>query len=125
VEKTLSPGEIRSIIYRNAARAACPSAGWPMIVLRSPKGWGEPQEVGGHRSKVFGSPTKVRLTDVKEKTEATARILEKGTNQKPEELFDPNGKLVPELKELAPTDRRHERKPHANGGVPHEGAAFA
>lgn len=91
---------------------------WPMIVLRSPKGWGAPREVGGHRVEGFWRAHQVPLTDVKKNPEQL-RILENWMRaQKPEELFDQNGKLIPELKELAPVgQRRMSANPHANGGV--------
>jgi len=90
---------------------------WPMIVLRSPKGWGAPREVGGHYLEGFWRAHQVPLTDVKKNPEQLA-ILEKWMRaQKPEELFDENGKLIPELKDLAPTgNRRMSANPHANGG---------
>src|SRR6266849_7408500 len=90
---------------------------WPMIVLRSPKGWGAPQEVGGHRLEGFWRAHQVPLTDVKKNAEQL-RTLEKWMrDQKPEELFGQDGKLIPELKALAPTgDRRMSANPHANGG---------
>ena len=91
---------------------------WPMIVLRSPKGWGAPQEVGGHRLEGFWRAHQVPLTEVKKNPEQL-QILEKWMRgYKPEELFDQKGSLVPELKELAPTGaRRMSANPHANGGV--------
>jgi xylulose-5-phosphate/fructose-6-phosphate phosphoketolase len=91
---------------------------WPMIVLRSPKGWGAPKEVDGHRLEGFWRAHQVPLTEVKKNPEQL-QILEKWMRDlKPEELFDQNGKLVPELKELAPTgNRRMSANPHANGGA--------
>ena len=91
---------------------------WPMIVLRSPKGWGAPAEVGGHRVEGFWRSHQVPLTEVK-KNSAQLQILEKWMQaQKPEELFDNDGKLIPELKELAPVgQRRMSANPHANGGA--------
>ena len=91
---------------------------WPMIVLRSPKGWSAPVEVSGHRLEGFWRAHQVPLADVKKNPEQL-RILENWMrDQKPEELFDRNGKLVPELKELAPTGhRRMSANPHANGGI--------
>lgn len=90
---------------------------WPMIVLRSPKGWGAPRDVGGHLLEGFWRAHQVPLTDVKRNPEQL-RVLEQWMReQKPEELFDSNGKLIPELKALAPTgDRRMSANPHANGG---------
>ena len=91
---------------------------WPMIVLRTPKGWGAPAEVAGHRLEGFWRAHQVPMADVKKKPEQLA-ILEKWMRaQKPEELFDKNGKLIPELKELAPVGvHRMSASPHANGGL--------
>jgi len=91
---------------------------WPMIVLRSPKGWGAPHDVSGHRLEGFWRAHQVPLADVKKNPE-TLKLLENWMRaQKPEELFDVNGKLIPELKELLPTGtRRMSANPHANGGL--------
>jgi xylulose-5-phosphate/fructose-6-phosphate phosphoketolase len=90
---------------------------WPMIVLRTPKGWTAPAEVGGHRLEGFWRAHQVPMADVKKNAEQL-KILEAWMRaQKPEELFDVDGRLIPELKELAPTgDRRMSANPHANGG---------
>jgi xylulose-5-phosphate/fructose-6-phosphate phosphoketolase len=91
---------------------------WPMIVLRSPKGWGAPCEVGGHRVEGFWRAHQVPLTEVKKNAEQRLLLEQWMRDQKPEELFDQNGKLIPELKELAPVgQRRMSANPHANGGV--------
>ena len=89
-----------------------------MIVLRSPKGWGAPEQVGGHRVEGFWRAHQVPLTEVKRNSEQLA-ILEKWMRDlKPEELFDADGRLRPELKALAPTGtRRMSANPHANGGI--------
>ena len=91
---------------------------WPMIVLRSPKGWSAPLEVEGHRLEGFWRAHQVPLPDVKKDPEQL-RLLENWMRvQKPEELFDQTGKLVAELKELAPTGiRRMGANPRANGGL--------
>ena len=91
---------------------------WPMIVLRSPKGWSAPREVSGHYLEGFWRAHQVPLTEVKKNPEQL-RMLEKWMgDHKPEELFDRNGKLIPELKDLAPKGtRRMSANPHANGGV--------
>ena len=90
---------------------------WPMIILRSPKGWGAPRQVEGHYLEGFWRAHQVPLPEVKKDPEQL-RILERWMReQKPEELFDREGKIVPELKELAPTgNRRMSANPHANGG---------
>jgi len=88
-----------------------------MIVLRSPKGWGAPQEVGGHRLEGFWRAHQVPLTDVKKNPEQLRTLEQWMRDQKPEELFGQDGRLIPELKALAPTgDRRMSANPHANGG---------
>jgi xylulose-5-phosphate/fructose-6-phosphate phosphoketolase len=91
---------------------------WPMIVLRSPKGWGAPREVGGHRLEGFWRAHQVPLADVKKNPEQL-RVLENWMRaQKPEELFDDQGRFIPELRELAPTGTlRMGSNPHANGGL--------
>jgi xylulose-5-phosphate/fructose-6-phosphate phosphoketolase len=91
---------------------------WPMIVLRSPKGWSAPKEVGGHRLEGSWRAHQVPLPDVKKNPEQL-RVLENWMHaQKPEELFDTNGKLIAELKELAPAGiRRMSANPRANGGI--------
>ena len=91
---------------------------WPMIVLRSPKGWGAPLEVGGHRVEGFWRAHQVPLTEVKKNAEQLQTLEKWMRAQKPEELFDQAGKLIPELKELAPVgQRRMSANPHANGGI--------
>ncbi|MBI4909766.1 MAG: phosphoketolase family protein [Acidobacteria bacterium] len=91
---------------------------WPMIVLRTPKGWSAPVEVGGHRLEGFWRAHQVPLADVK-KSPDQLRMLEQWMRAlKPEELFDARGRLIPELKELAPAGtRRMSANPHANGGM--------
>ena len=90
---------------------------WPMIVLRSPKGWTAPIEVEGHRLEGFWRAHQVPLSAVKKDPEQL-RVLESWMrSMHPEELFDANGKFMPELRELAPTgNHRMSANPHANGG---------
>jgi xylulose-5-phosphate/fructose-6-phosphate phosphoketolase len=91
---------------------------WPMIVLRTPKGWTAPIEVGGHRLEGFWRSHQVPLANVKTNAEQLA-VLEKWMRSlKPEELFDADGRLIPQLKSLAPSGhRRMSANPHANGGL--------
>jgi xylulose-5-phosphate/fructose-6-phosphate phosphoketolase len=109
--------EIRAHQQECRASGTASRPHWPMIVLRSPKGWGAPREVDGHFLEGFWRAHQVPLTDVKKNPEQL-HILEKWMHDlKPEELFDQNGKLIPELKELAPTGtQRMSANPHANGG---------
>ena len=91
---------------------------WPMIVLRSPKGWTGPKEIRGHKVEAFWRAHQVPFSDVRDNP-ANLKLLEDWMRSyKPEELFDANGKLVPELKALAPKgNRRMSANPHANGGL--------
>ncbi len=91
---------------------------WPMIVLRSPKGWTGPKEVDGHKVEGFWRAHQVPLSGVHENP-AHLKQLEKWLRSyKPEELFDKEGKLIPELKALAPQgQRRMSANPHTNGGL--------
>jgi len=106
--------------YRDEARRNATAARprWPMIVLRTLKGWTAPAEVGGHKLEGFWRAHQVPLPNVKKDPEQL-RILENWMrSQNPEKAFDENGRLIPELKELAPTgSRRMGANPHANGGL--------
>ncbi len=91
---------------------------WPMIVLRSPKGWSCPAEVGGHRLEGSWRAHQVPLANVKSDPEQFSILENWLRSHKPEELFDRNGRLIPELRELAPTGiRRMGANPVANGGL--------
>jgi xylulose-5-phosphate/fructose-6-phosphate phosphoketolase len=109
--------EIRAIqdAARNGGKIALPE--WPMIVLRTPKGWTGPKVVDGKPVEGTWRAHQVPVTDFKNPEHL--RILEDWMKSyKPEELFDENGKLVTELAELAPAgDRRMGANPHANGGL--------
>ena len=90
---------------------------WPMIVLRSPKGWTAPSEVDGHKVEGLWRSHQVPLAGVKKNPEHLKILEEWMRGYKPEELFDATGKLVAELRELTPKgDRRMGANPHANGG---------
>ena len=89
-----------------------------MIILRTPKGWTAPKELDGHKLEGYWRAHQIPIPDVAENP-AHLKILEAWMRRyKPEELFDENGTLVPELKEMAPTGtRRMSANPHANGGL--------
>jgi xylulose-5-phosphate/fructose-6-phosphate phosphoketolase len=91
---------------------------WPMIVLRSPKGWTAPREVEGHFLEGFWRAHQVPLPNVKKDPEQL-RILESWMHsQKPEKFFDGKGTLAQVFRELAPSgSRRMSANPHANGGI--------
>ncbi len=90
---------------------------WPLIVLRTPKGWTGPRYVDGERVEGTFRAHQVPLPNVRENP-AHLRMLEEWMRSYgPEELFDGDGRLVPALAALAPEgDRRMGANPHANGG---------
>jgi xylulose-5-phosphate/fructose-6-phosphate phosphoketolase len=90
---------------------------WPMIVLRSPKGWTAPGGVDGHKLEGFWRAHQVPLPDVKMNPERLKELETWMHGYKPEELFDQKGTLRTEFKQIAPTGaRRMGSNPHANGG---------
>ena len=91
---------------------------WPMIVLRTPKGWTGPKVVDGVQIEGTFRAHQVPVTDLGTKP-GHLKILEDWMKSyRPEELFDANGTLIPELQELAPKgERRMGDNPHANGGL--------
>src|SRR5512135_3046544 len=91
---------------------------WPMIILRSPKGWTGPKVVDGKPVEGTFRAHQVPVEEFATKPEHL-KILETWLKSyQPEELFDKNGKLIPELAELAPKgERRMGANPHANGGL--------
>jgi xylulose-5-phosphate/fructose-6-phosphate phosphoketolase len=91
---------------------------WPMIVLNTPKGWTGPKVVDGQKIEGTYRAHQVPLSAPSSNPEHL-RILESWMQSyKPQELFDKNGRLVPELAQLAPKgDRRMGANPHANGGI--------
>ncbi|HEX5443383.1 MAG TPA: phosphoketolase family protein [Pirellulales bacterium] len=113
-------GEIRQI-QADARQSPSGGAGkrptWPMIVLRTPKGWTGPKEVDGLRTEGTWRSHQVPMGDMSRPEHI--RLLETWMRSyKPEELFDSTGRLRPELAELAPTgERRMGKNPHANGGI--------
>jgi xylulose-5-phosphate/fructose-6-phosphate phosphoketolase len=91
---------------------------WPMIVLRSPKGWTGPQVVDGKQIEGTFRAHQVPLSDPATHPEHLQLLDNWLRSYRPQELFDARGRLNPELAELAPKgDRRMGSNPHANGGV--------
>lgn len=109
--------EIRLI--KNTAREN-PNAGrprWPMIILKTPKGWTGPKMVDGLPVEGTFRAHQVPLTDPATHPGHLRQLEEWLRSYQPEELFDENGTLLPELQELAPSgERRMGANPHANGG---------
>ncbi|MGE0883404.1 MAG: phosphoketolase [Blastocatellales bacterium] len=91
---------------------------WPMIVLRTPKGWTGPKEVDGLPTENSFRSHQVPLAELASKPDHLKMLEEWMRSYKPEELFDENGKLMAELADLAPKgERRMGANPHANGGL--------
>jgi xylulose-5-phosphate/fructose-6-phosphate phosphoketolase len=93
-------------------------AAWPMIVLRSPKGWTGPKTVDGKQVEGTWRAHQVPVADIQQKPEHLKILEDWMRSYRPEELFDPSGRLIAELAELAPKgNRRMSANPHANGGL--------
>ncbi|WP_414566779.1 MULTISPECIES: phosphoketolase [unclassified Anabaena] len=91
---------------------------WPMIILRTPKGWTGPKEVDGKKTEGYWRSHQVPFGNVVGNPEHLKLLENWMKSYKPEELFDDHGKLIPELAELAPVGhRRMGDNPHANGGL--------
>jgi xylulose-5-phosphate/fructose-6-phosphate phosphoketolase len=91
---------------------------WPMIVLKSPKGWTGPKVVDGVQVEGTFRAHQVPLDTPSSKPEHIHLLERWMKSYRPEELFDDNGALIPELRELAPKgERRMGANPHANGGI--------
>jgi xylulose-5-phosphate/fructose-6-phosphate phosphoketolase len=91
---------------------------WPMIVLRTPKGWTGPKEVDGKKTEGHWRSHQVPMGEMHENPEHVKLLENWLKSYRPEELFDSFGRLKPELAELAPHGtRRMGANPHANGGL--------
>src|SRR5437763_2809419 len=91
---------------------------WPMIVMRTPKGWTGPKEVDGLPTENSFRSHQVPLAELATKPDHLRLLEEWMRSYKPEELFDAAGRLRPEIAELAPRgERRMGANPHANGGL--------
>ena len=104
------------------ARRAAPGAvmerpRWPMIILRSPKGWTGPKEVDGHAIEGSWRAHQIPITDLRTNPAHLTLVEEWLRSYRPEQLFDEAGTLRPELQAMAPEGtRRISGNPHANGG---------
>jgi xylulose-5-phosphate/fructose-6-phosphate phosphoketolase len=91
---------------------------WPMIVMRTPKGWTGPKTVDGKPVEGTWRAHQVPVADLQEKPEHLKILEDWMRSYRAEELFDEHGRLVPELADLPPKgDRRMSANPHANGGL--------
>jgi xylulose-5-phosphate/fructose-6-phosphate phosphoketolase len=109
---------IRAIQAEARASGKAERAHWPMIVLRSPKGWTGPKEVDGHKVEGYWRSHQVPLAGVHDHPAHLTQLESWLRSYAPWELFDQAGRLIPELKALAPKgNRRMSANPHANGGL--------
>ncbi|MEO1375107.1 MAG: phosphoketolase family protein [Cyanobacteria bacterium J06635_10] len=91
---------------------------WPMIILRSPKGWTGPREVDGKKTEDYWRSHQVPLSNMASEPAHVQLLEDWMKSYNPGELFDENGKLIAELASLAPSgNRRMGDNPHANGGI--------
>ena len=110
--------EIRRIQQQARESGKAGRARRPMIVLRSPKGWTGPKQVDGHKVEGFWRAHQVPLASVHENPAHLKQLEDWLRSYRPEELFDDKGRLIPELKAIAPKGaRRMSANPHANGGL--------
>ena len=111
-------GRIRAV--QRAARASnkAERPRWPMIILRTPKGWTGPKEIKGHKAEGSWRSHQVPFSDMRTNPDALHLLETWLKSYRPDELFDANGRLIEELREIAPTGtRRMSANPHANGGL--------
>jgi len=110
--------EIKAIQQEARSNGYTKRPQWPVIILRSPKGWTGPKEVDGKKTEDFWRSHQVPLSGLAANPEHVRMLEDWMKSYKPEELFDENGQLIPELAELAPQgNRRMGANPHANGGI--------
>ena len=110
--------EIRAIQnHARNAEVAPERPRWPMIILRSPKGWTCPKELDGHRLEGSWRAHQMPILDPVSNPAHLAMVESWLLSYRPEELFDEDGRLIAELKAMAPLgSRRISGNPHANGG---------
>jgi len=110
--------EIKSIQHEARSNGAVKRPRWPMIILRTPKGWTGPKEVDGQKTEDFWRSHQVPFAEMATKPDHVKLLETWMKSYKPEELFDAAGQLIPELRDLAPRgNRRMGANPHANGGL--------
>jgi len=110
-------GEIQAIQAEARASGAPKRPAWPMIVLRTPKGWTCPREIDGKLCEGYWRSHQVPMGEM-DRPEHLAILGQWMKSYRPQELFDERGRLVPELAALAPRgERRMSANPHANGGL--------
>jgi len=91
---------------------------WPMIIMRTPKGWTCPKEIDGKKTEDYWRSHQVPMGEMHQNTSHIKILEDWMKSYRPDELFDENGGLKPDLLALAPTgERRMSANPHANGGL--------
>lgn len=110
--------EIKQIQHQARSTGVTTRPQWPMIILKTPKGWTGPKEVDGKKTEDYWRSHQVPLAEMAAKPKHVQLLEDWMRSYKPEELFDGNGTLIRELAELAPRgERRMGANPHANGGL--------
>ncbi len=110
--------EIRAIQIDARQRGFSGRPAWPMIILRTPKGWTGPSEVDGKQTENSWRSHQVPFADLAEKPSHLRLLSDWMKSYRPEELFDDDGRFREELAQLAPEgNRRMGANPHANGGL--------
>jgi xylulose-5-phosphate/fructose-6-phosphate phosphoketolase len=110
--------EIRAIQQDARQGHATGRRNWPMIILKTPKGWTGPKDVDGLKTEGFWRSHQVPFAEMATKPGHVKLLEEWMKSYRPEELFDNNGALRPDIAALAPEDdRRMSANPHANGGI--------
>ncbi len=109
---------IRSIQQEARSSGVATRPIWPMIVMRTPKGWTGPETVDGHKVEGFWRSHQVPMGGMHSNPEHVRQLEEWMRSYKPEELFDAKGTLLPEIKAMAPLgDKRLGSTPYGNGGL--------
>jgi xylulose-5-phosphate/fructose-6-phosphate phosphoketolase len=110
--------DIRRIQADARERGVTARPRWPMIVMKTPKGWTGPKVVDGQPVEGTFRAHQVPFAEVRQNPEHLALLESWLKSYRPEELFDPAGRLLPEVAALAPKgERRMSANPHANGGL--------
>jgi xylulose-5-phosphate/fructose-6-phosphate phosphoketolase len=110
--------DIRNIQQKARREGFTKRPAWPMIVMRTPKGWTCPKEIDGKRTEGYWRSHQVPMGEMHGNPEHVRILEEWMKSYRPEELFDGSGRLRPELAALAPSGaRRMSANPHANGGT--------
>ncbi len=110
--------EIHTIQHEARTQGYTKRPRWPMIILRTPKGWTGPKEVDGEKTEGNWRSHQVPMAEMASKPEHIKLLEQWMKSYHPEELFDATGKLNSELAELAPTGtHRMSANPHTNGGL--------